>query len=391
MADKQDGFHTPASLMEKAQPHSQLGQLGQLVLPGAPPQAPAPAEAKSADPAKAPLSQRTKNRVIRFADAIEARRDEKQTLAFSPQDFILFGLPYKRPKGSVYARRNGKLSFEVLGHPAHGVPFGQDRLLPIWLATAYSVCGQPEDGVIRFRAVRDILSAFDMPPAGSEFRALKSRILRFTHATLFVYDERQSEATAGSERKVIRRYNLIDAVDLWFDRHGRQPNQYTLWQNYITLSRSFAAALREKKMPLDLDTVCALKDRPMALDLYVWQAHRSWELFHLKRDSASVPVFGEEGLLAQFGSQVASEKKARQLLRANQKLVEGVWRSCPNHLTKDGNRLVLRPAEALKNARLALPGVSPRPPVQRLLEASGAAPQEAVAGRVSINRPPAGE
>lgn len=126
----------------------------------------------------------------------------------------------------------------------------------------------------------------------------------------------------------------------------------------------------------------------MALDLYVWQAHRSWELHQRKQPSVGVPVFGEEGLLAQLGSSVSTEFKARQLLRMNQKLVEGVWRGCPNHLTKDGNRLVLRPAEALKDAHLALPGVSSHPPVPRLLASPGAAP---AVGRVHVRRRPADE
>ena len=100
-----------------------------------------------------------------------------------------------------------------------------------------------------------------------------------------------------------------------------------------------------------------------------------------------VPVFGPEGLLAQLGSQVLDEAKARQLLRRNQKLVEGVWSGCPNHLTLDGNRLVLRPAEDLKEAKPALPGVSSRPPVARRSLAAGAPPEPvADADRLVIQR-----
>ncbi|MFY0584381.1 hypothetical protein ACN28S_67765 [Cystobacter fuscus] len=124
-------------------------------------------------------------------------------------------------------------------------------------------------------------------------------------------------------------------------------------------------------MPLDLDTVRALKDKPMALDLYVWQAHRSWELHQRGQKSVGVPVFGDMGLLAQLGTQITDKAKARRVLRASQKLVEGVWKGCPNHLTTDGNRFVLRPAAALKDAKLSLPGVSSHPPVQPLLALSG--------------------
>jgi len=312
------------------------------------------------------ISKRTRNAGVNVVGAVEARRDEKQTLAFTPEDFIRFGLPYKRHPGTEYQRRNGDLRYRITAVAEFGLPFGQDRLLPIWLATAYTIVGKPEDGVIRFQCVKDILRAFNLGTGGAKHAALGASLDRLLHTTLYVYDERQPLATA--RRKAARVYNLLDSYVLWFDRNAKQPNQHTLWQNEITLSARFAAALREKMMPIDLDTVRALKDKPMALDLYVWQAHRSWELHQQRRDSVGVPVFGERGLLAQLGSRAATDKKARELLRANQRLVEAVWRGCPNHLTKDGNRLVLRPAEPVKDARMALPGVSARPPVPRNLD-----------------------
>ncbi|PTL75433.1 hypothetical protein DAT35_54950 [Vitiosangium sp. GDMCC 1.1324] len=328
--------------------------------------------------ARPPVSSITRNKVLRFADAIEARRDDKQILAFSPEDFIRFGLPYKRVDGTEYERRNGGMRYVINSLAAYGVPFGQDRLLPIWLATAYLLCGQPEDGVIQFRSVRDILLAFGLSTGGSKHLALRDSLLRLTHATLFVYDERpgNKDEKKRGERIEIRRYNLIKKVDLWFKKNDTQVNQYTLWQNFITLSSDFAESLRAKVMPVDLATVRALKNNPMALDLYVWQAHRSWELHQKGTKSVGVPVFGPEGLLAQLGSQVLDEAKARQLLRRNQKLVEGVWSGCPNHLTLDGNRLVLRPAEDLKEAKPALPGVTSRPPVARRSLAAGAPPEQ---------------
>ena len=35
----------------------------------------------------------------------------------------------------LYERRNGKFVLQVTGHPDYGVPFGQDRIVPIFLAT----------------------------------------------------------------------------------------------------------------------------------------------------------------------------------------------------------------------------------------------------------------
>jgi hypothetical protein len=35
----------------------------------------------------------------------------------------------------VYTRRNGKFFLQIRGHPQFGLPFGQDWLIPIWVAT----------------------------------------------------------------------------------------------------------------------------------------------------------------------------------------------------------------------------------------------------------------
>lgn len=375
------------ALLAAAPPASPLGQLSLLALPGAP-----QSTEQLLEPAPRPkgMSKRMANNVLSMASAMEARRDETQSLAFSPEDFIRFGLPYKKVEGTRYERRNGGLLFRLTAEPEYGIPYGQDRLLPIWLATAFYICGQPDDGTFRFRSVRDILLAFGRATGGFEFRSLKDSIYRLANTTVAVFDERRPatpEARAAekdSDHLNLRRYVLIEEADLWFDKKPRQVNQYTLWQNTITLSRAFTKALKEKVMPLDLDTVRALKDKPMALDLYVWQAHRSWELHQRGQKSVSVPVFGDMGLLAQLGTQIASVGKARQVLRINQKLVEGVWKGCPNHLTNDGNRLVLRPAAALKDAKLSLPGVSSRPPVQPLLALSASHTEGAT--RVRLRR-----
>jgi hypothetical protein len=60
-----------------------------------------------------------------------------QTLCFSSRRFVLCGLPVRRlpQEQLLYERRNGRFVLHVTGHPAFGVPFGQDRLVPIFLAT----------------------------------------------------------------------------------------------------------------------------------------------------------------------------------------------------------------------------------------------------------------
>ena len=65
------------------------------------------------------------------------REQASQTLCFSSRPFVLCGLPVRRlPRNQLlYERRNGHFVLQLTGHPDYGVPFGQDRIVPIFLAT----------------------------------------------------------------------------------------------------------------------------------------------------------------------------------------------------------------------------------------------------------------
>jgi hypothetical protein len=68
-------------------------------------------------------SRRLLNTAGRIAAAAAARSvgDDTQVLGFTPRDFVIFGLPYKNPKTSLYVRRNGALTFTITGG-THGSP-----------------------------------------------------------------------------------------------------------------------------------------------------------------------------------------------------------------------------------------------------------------------------
>ena len=77
------------------------------------------------------------------------REQRNQDLCFSSRPFVLCGLPVLRlPTGQLlYERRNGKFLLQITGHPEFGVPFGQDRLFPIFLATLGRSAEEPDDSL----------------------------------------------------------------------------------------------------------------------------------------------------------------------------------------------------------------------------------------------------
>ena len=316
---------------------------------------PAPKEApRSPDSAPKGMSTRALNRGRRAAAAVAARSNQEQTLGFAPRDLVMFALPHKRAATNEYERVNGRYRYRIETGNHHTIPFGQDRLFPLWLATAFKASGQPADNRIRFRAASDILGAFQQAADGPALKALHERIERWFHTTIYVYDE------SNPERRDFRSYRLLDAGSLWYHRTG-STNQYTLWQNVLVLNGSFADDLRKTTIPIDFETVAALRDMPGALDLYIWQAHRSWELQQkgVNRPSA-VPL---SLLLAQLGTR-SPPRLAKQHFKKWQGVIKELWRNCPNHYDPSRNMFFLYPGTALfERSTTKLPGVAPVAPV----------------------------
>ena len=90
------------------------------------------------------LSKRRLRKVEAIQMVRENRERSQQNLGFSARPFVLWGLPMKRPPSGcfLHERRNGQFVLQVTGHPSYGLPWGQDRLVPIFLATMASRVGR---------------------------------------------------------------------------------------------------------------------------------------------------------------------------------------------------------------------------------------------------------
>ena len=87
------------------------------------------------------------------------REQGEQNLCFSSRPFVLCGLPIRPlPAGQlIYERKNGSFVLQIIGHPDYGVPFGQDRIVPIFLAT---LAVQQKSQTIRFKSASGMLETF---------------------------------------------------------------------------------------------------------------------------------------------------------------------------------------------------------------------------------------
>jgi hypothetical protein len=135
-------------------------------------------------PSELLISKQRRRQLDRIELVRSNRSQGQQRLCFSSRPFVLCGLPARKlPPGELlYTRRNGQFVLQVTGHPEFGVPFGQDRIVPIFLAT---LAVQQRSQTIRFRTAAHMLETFGMHNGGKEYRRLVAAFQRIFGATIF--------------------------------------------------------------------------------------------------------------------------------------------------------------------------------------------------------------
>jgi hypothetical protein len=69
----------------------------------------------------------------------------------------------------LFERRNGSFLLQITGRPQFGLPFGQDRLVLVFLAT---LAVRQKNQVVRFRSAAEMLDTFGMAKGGRSIAGL---------------------------------------------------------------------------------------------------------------------------------------------------------------------------------------------------------------------------
>jgi len=283
-------------------------------------------------------------RKLRQAEAVQlvrVNRDEStQNLGFASRPFVLCGLPIKRPaKGAlIHERRNGQFVLQVTGHPQYGVPWGQDRLVPIFLAT---LAVRQQKQTITFRSAGEMLDVFGLQQGGSQYRRLIASFQRVFGATIFFGTDTQHQRAIVTHHA---RFNFMREAKIWYSRN---PNPEMLpggFENQIVLSDEFFREVTTHSIPTDLEAAKALSCAPAALDLFMWLLYRCFTAKGRER----IPIFGDFGLAGQLGNaDYARPRKFRERLERWLDLVRALWPTCPAQVSTNGEYLLIEPAVAL--------------------------------------------
>lgn len=288
-------------------------------------------------------------------ELVRANREAgAQSLGYTPRPFVLCNFPHRRPvePGAAYERYNGDFVLRIVPDPALGVPYGRDRIWPIYLSTLAVVSQSP---VIRFSSASQILDLFAMPKGGAQFERLIAGFKRIFSATIIFgareeirqqqqalqFDDPRRESHGGAFVK--RRFHFVDEARLWYDRQNVANRRFS--ENTITLNKVFFDEIIAHPIPTDLEAVRALASSPGALDLYMWLSYRCFNV--RGEDEPAVPLFGPQGLVRQLGSdEYARERDFQRQLELWLHRVRGLWPQCPARLSAKGDYMLLRHAVA---------------------------------------------
>ena len=194
---------------------------------------------------------------------------------FMARLMALCSLPRTNPRDRLrYVRRNGPYTLVMNAGGLYKLPFGHlPRLLMAWISTE-AVRTQR-----RVLVLGDSLSDFMRELGiyssdGKAYTRLRNQMDRLFHASVELsYEDKHGKQFIASR--------VVDRGDFWWD--PKRPNERVLWDSKIELSEKFFNEIVSHPVPLNMNTLTALKRSPLGLDLYLWAVYRIFSLTRAMR------------------------------------------------------------------------------------------------------------
>ena len=202
------------------------------------------------------------DQVDQLVSASEADPD----LGFMARMMVLCSLPRTNPGNRLqYKRVNGPFRLYMQAGAETKLPFGNiPRLLMAWVCTEVvrTRCRELVLGrsLAEFMRTLGILSSDSGGASGVRTR-LRNQMKRLFSATVqLIYEDEHGEARVSSF--------IADRTEFWWNE--RNPDQPMLWESKIYLGEKFFNEIIRYPVPIDMNTLKALKRCSLGLDLYLW-------------------------------------------------------------------------------------------------------------------------
>ena len=205
------------------------------------------------------------DQVNQLVSASEADPDR----GFLGRTMALCSLPRSNPGNRLqYKRVNGPFTLYMIAGGGSKLPFGTNpRLILAWVCTEVVRTGSRN--LVLGRSLSDFMRSLGLEPVGGVRTRLRNQMKRLfnTHVRL-VYEDKHGEQFVNSL--------IAERGEFWWN--PKRPNEPALWESKIELSEKFFNEIINHPVPLDMNTLKALKRSSLGLDLYLWLVYRTFPL-----------------------------------------------------------------------------------------------------------------
>ena len=191
-------------------------------------------------------------------------------LGFMARLMALCSLPRTNPgKQTQYVRRNGPFTLVMSVARLNRLPYGNlPRLLLAWVCTEAVRTGSRElvlgKSLSKFMRILGIYNS-----GGNPQTRLRNQMKRLFSCTVsMIYKDEHSEQFVSSL--------IADRGEFWWD--PKRPDEQVLFDSKIRLGEELFNEIIRHPVPLDMNTLTALKRSSLGLDLYLWLVYRTFAL-----------------------------------------------------------------------------------------------------------------
>ena len=189
---------------------------------------------------------------------------------FMARTMALCSLPRTNPGNRhQYKRANGPYKLVMVAGADNRLPYGNlPRLILAWVCTE-AVRTQSRELVLG-KSLSEFMKTLGVYTTSGETQTrLRNQMKRLFGCTVsLIYKDENVNATVNAV--------IADHTVFWWNE--RKPDQPSLWDSKIELSEKFFNEIIRRPVPLDLNTLTALKRCSLGLDLYLWLTYRTFAL-----------------------------------------------------------------------------------------------------------------
>lgn len=278
------------------------------------------------------------------AEIKETSAKDAGSLVFMAKPFVQMTLPHREPKANEWVRRNGKTTLLLrsgmsvnpeTGKAEYvGLPYGViPRLLLIWITTEASQ--RKEKRLILGESLSEFMKKLGLNPTMGGIRGditrLKDQLRRLLRCSIsleqFIMNS-QVMTNNWMDVQIAWRGSMswINPTDYHF-QSMKQELAEIKEESWIELSEPFFNMVKDASVPLDYRIIRDIKQSPLAIDLYTWMVHRTYNNQSVADISIKKSFIAWYQLHNQFGANYARVEDFKRKVKPYLRLIQSMSRN----------------------------------------------------------------